>query len=201
MKRLVLPLVTLAACFTITSSAGAFCGFYVAKADVTLFNQASQVVLARNGDRTVITMVNDFRGDPKEFAVVIPVPTRIERGQIHVTEKRHVQHLDAYTSPRLVEYFDGNPCMRYRAYDEAMPMSRKSAAAGRPGEAELRANSLGVTIEASYTVGEYDILILSAGSRTASRPGSKGTAIGSRPARRACSEATSNRTCAFSSPR
>ena len=47
-----------------------FCGFYVAKADTKLFNKASQVVLVRDGDRTVLTMANDFKGEPKEFAVV-----------------------------------------------------------------------------------------------------------------------------------
>ena len=40
-----------------------FCGFYVAKADTKLFNKASQVVLVRDGDRTVLTMANDFKGD------------------------------------------------------------------------------------------------------------------------------------------
>ena len=39
-----------------------FCGFYVAKADTKLFNKASQVVLVRDGDRTVMTMANDFKG-------------------------------------------------------------------------------------------------------------------------------------------
>src|SRR5438045_3806891 len=39
----------------------AFCGFYVAKADTTLFNKASQVVLVRNGDKTVLTMANDYQ--------------------------------------------------------------------------------------------------------------------------------------------
>ena len=53
----------------------AFCGFYVAKADTKLFNKASQVVLVRDGDRTVLTMANDFQGEPKEFALVMPVPT------------------------------------------------------------------------------------------------------------------------------
>ncbi len=36
----------------LTTTAQAFCGFYVAKADTSLFNQASQVVLVRDGDRT-----------------------------------------------------------------------------------------------------------------------------------------------------
>src|SRR6185295_9994046 len=88
----------------------AFCGFYVAKADTKLFNKASQVVLVRDGDRTVLTMANDFRGDPKEFAIVIPVPTVLQKDQIHAGEKGPIDHLDAYSSPRLVEYFDENPC-------------------------------------------------------------------------------------------
>jgi len=59
----------------------AFCGFYVAKADTKLFNQASQVVLVRNENKTVITMANDFKGDPQEFAVVVPVPTVLDKGK------------------------------------------------------------------------------------------------------------------------
>ncbi len=137
----------------------AFCGFYVAKADAKLFNKASQVVLVRRGDKTVITMANDFQGDPTEFAVVIPVPTFIERGQIHVTNKALIDHLDAFTAPRLVEYFDENPCMRYVRRELALPSSAQ--ALGEAGRRN-RADALGVSIEASYTVGEYDIIILSA---------------------------------------
>ena len=38
----------------LSGTAQAFCGFYVAKADTSLFNRASQVVLVRDGDRTVL---------------------------------------------------------------------------------------------------------------------------------------------------
>src|SRR5262250_829855 len=93
------------------SPAVAFCGFYVAKADAKLFNKSSKVVLARDGDSTAITMASDYEGSPKEFAVVIPVPTFIERKQIGVVDMKTVDHLDAYTAPRLVEYRDHDPCM------------------------------------------------------------------------------------------
>src|SRR3954451_16995184 len=99
-----------------------FCGFYVAKADAKLFNKASQVVLVRDGDRTVMTMANDFEGEPREFAVVIPVPTFLKREQIHVGDKALIDHLDAYSAPRLVEYFDQNPCERPDRRS-AMPMA------------------------------------------------------------------------------
>jgi hypothetical protein len=138
----------------------AFCGFYVAKADTKIFNKASQVVLVRSEDKTVLTMANDFKGDPKEFAVVIPVPTVLQKDQIHVGDKALLDHLDAYSAPRLVEYFDDDPC-NATLYERRMRMAAPAAAA-TAGQASDSAKSLGVTIEAQYTVGEYDILILSA---------------------------------------
>ena len=142
----------------VSTTAQAFCGFYVAKADTSLFNRASQVVLVRDGNRTVITMANDFEGDVEDFAVVVPVPTFIERGQVNVGDKAVIDHLDAYTSPRLVEYFDPDPCMARRLELSQDMSALPSSKATRDSDAR----SQGVTIEASYTVGEYDILILSA---------------------------------------
>ena len=158
--RILIMVIAAAVTITLTTTAQAFCGFYVAKADTSLFNRASQVVLVRDGNRTVITMANDFDGDVTDFAVVVPVPTFIERGQINVSDKSVIDHLDAYTSPRLVEYFDPDPCARYMRKESMM-----QDAAGLPStkrDFDEKARSRGVTIEASYTVGEYDILILSA---------------------------------------
>lgn len=151
-------LVMWGAWFMPVTQAFAFCGFYVAKADTKLFNKASKVVLARHEDKTVITMANDYQGDLKEFAIVIPVPTFLEEDQIHVTDNKIIDHLDAYTAPRLVEYFDENPCLINRRYKTlADPLVKYK----RP-TLESADLSLGVTVEAEYTVGEYDIKILSA---------------------------------------
>jgi hypothetical protein len=146
--------------FLFAPQAFSFCGFYVAKGDAKLFNRASQVVLVRDGDRTVMTMANDFKGDPQEFAVVIPVPTVLQKGQIRVTDKAVIDRIDAYSAPRLVEYFDPDPCAADRFRDMAAP--RASAMESITVGNQQRMKSLGVTIEARYTVGEYDILILSA---------------------------------------
>lgn len=145
---------------TFAPSASAFCGFYVAKADTDLFNQSSKVALVRDGDRTVITMANDYIGDPTEFAMVIPVPTVITKDQVHISNPALLEHLDAYTAPRLVEYFDDNPCQRRYLEKQMRTMSAMSSA---PVMAEMAIeDSFGVTIEDSFSVGEYDILILSA---------------------------------------
>lgn len=97
-RPIALLLPALTATVATASPAAAFCGFYVFRAGSTLFNKASQVVLARDGDRTVLTMANDFRGDPREFAMVVPVPTAITREPIHVADG--AQALFVYTLTR-----------------------------------------------------------------------------------------------------
>lgn len=141
-------------------AAEAFCGFYVAKADIKLYNQASQVAIARDGNRTVLTMANDFQGDVKDFALVVPVPVVLKQEQVHVGDPQIMERLDAFSAPRLVEYFDSNPCATDFAEDRAF-----EAAPTAPSAVRTRGgndNALGVTVEARFTVGEYDIVILSA---------------------------------------
>src|SRR4029450_11797161 len=113
----------------------AFCGFYVAKADTKLFNQASQVVLVRNENKTVITMANDFKGDPKEFAIVVPVPAVLEKGQIRIGDRALIEHLDAYSSPRLVEYFDEDPCAPRALFESQMSAQRAASSRDRVARA------------------------------------------------------------------
>lgn len=140
--------------------AWAFCGFYVAKADASLYNQASQVIIARSGNRTVLTMANDYKGDVKDFALVVPVPTVLSEEQVQVGDAKIIERIDAFSAPRLVEYFDQNPCM---------PLPQ----AGTRGGADLAMESavpemaqadraLGVTVESRFNIGEYNIVILSA---------------------------------------
>src|SRR5919199_2084406 len=139
--------------------AWAFCGFYVAKADSKLYNQASQVILARDGNRTILTMANDFQGDVKDFAIVVPVPVVIQQEQVRVGDPKIIERLDEFSAPRLVEYFDPDPCgPSYENYPAA-PANRQGGATR--GASSGSDSALGVTVEAQFTVGEYDILILS----------------------------------------
>src|SRR5246127_1996111 len=102
--------VTVLAAALAAAQAQAFCGFYVGKADAKLFNEASQVIMARDGERTVISMRNDFQGELTDFALVVPVPAVLRKSQIHVGDPKIFERIDAYSAPRLAEYFDPNPC-------------------------------------------------------------------------------------------
>ena len=135
----------------------AFCGFYVAKADSSLYNQASQVIIARQDDRTVLTMSNDYQGDVKDFAMVVPVPVVLTEEQVHIADPKIIDRLDAFSEPRLVEYFDEDPCNSKEKFSLAEASFSPSDGVSLP-----KANVLGVTVEQQFTVGEYDIVILSA---------------------------------------
>jgi hypothetical protein len=139
----------------------AFCGFYVAKADSKLYNQASQVAIARSGERTVLTMANDYQGAVKDFAMVVPVPVVLKKDQIKVAEPKIMERLDAFSAPRLVEYFDSNPCFSY-SLGGLEARTAKLDPQQFSTNTTLRGEALGVTVEARYNVGEYDILLLSA---------------------------------------
>lgn len=144
--------------------AQAFCGFYAGKADASLFNEASQVVIARDGPRTVLTMVNDYQGALTEFALVVPTPQVIREGQVRVVDKAIVEHLDAFSAPRLAEYHDSDPCRFdfYWGQRNYPPPPSPVALAAVPVAKAARDAALGVTVEAAYTLEEYDIVSLSA---------------------------------------
>jgi hypothetical protein len=145
----------------IAGPASAFCGFYVAQADTKMFNHSSKVVLARDGQQTAITMASDYEGKPNEFALVVPVPTFIEKSQISVVDTKTIDHLDAFTEPRLVQYFDKDPCgflPMARALDYATAANVLSTAA----VPAPRTDYTGIKVEARYDVAEYNISILSA---------------------------------------
>lgn len=159
MKKIAASIILLA---MISHEGFAFCGFYVSKADGTLKNKTSQVILVRDGKKTVITMYNDFQGNIKDFAMVVPVPVVLEKKDIKVVDQQIFTTLNEYSKPRLVEYYDQNPCQQYR-YDKAL----RGTAPGVLNEVAVTGYGVQrkhetVRIEAKYIVGEYDILILSA---------------------------------------
>ncbi|MEO7328708.1 MAG: DUF2330 domain-containing protein, partial [Minicystis sp.] len=149
------------ASLAVADSASAFCGFYVAGSDTKLYNNATMVVLMREGTRTVLSMANNYQGPPESFAMVVPVPIVLQEENVKTLPAGIFDKIDKLASPRLVEYWEQDPCAP-EPRDMAMPMlSARGGAPGMPSKS-ARPNDLGVTIEAEFTVGEYQIVILGA---------------------------------------
>src|ERR1051325_9510166 len=101
---------------SLAPTARAFCGFFVSGADAKLYNNASQVVLMRKGNRTVMTMSNNYKGPTENFAMVVPVPVVLKKEDVKTLPADVFQHIDALSAPRLVEYWEQDPC-----YDPPVP--------------------------------------------------------------------------------
>jgi hypothetical protein len=141
----------------------AFCGFYVAKADAKLFNNKSEVIMVRDGNHNVITMSSDFKGNLKDFAMVVPVPVVIGKENVKIIERRIFDVLNDYSAPRLVNYYDSNPC----GYEVESLSINEDENFFAPTSMKMLcsvtcADNFGVTVEAQYEVDEYNIMILSA---------------------------------------
>ena len=61
----------------------------------SLYNHASQVVIAHHDDKTVLSLMNDYQGEPSEFALVVPVPVVLQKGQMHIGDRELFQKIDA----------------------------------------------------------------------------------------------------------
>jgi hypothetical protein len=151
----------LLAALSLPLAAHAFCGFFVAGSNQALSNDASKVVLMRKGDRTAMTMSNNYKGPPENFAMVVPVPVVLKKEDVKTLNPDVFDHIDQLSAPRLVEYWERDPCAarresqmyRHRMYKKGRVM--EDGGGGAP-------ESHGVRVEARFAVGEYEIVILSA---------------------------------------
>jgi hypothetical protein len=146
--------------------AKAFCGFYVSDvSDEALLNEASTVILMRDGTHTVLSMQNNYRGPARDFAMVVPVPVVLGEGDVKVLDEGVFDRIDRLSSPRLVEYWERNPCEpEYRDDYDAVDMENplESSDRSRRDQDEAKARNDTVVVEARFAVGEYAIEILSA---------------------------------------
>jgi hypothetical protein len=138
--------------------AQAFCGFFVAGSGAKLTNNASQVVLMRKGNRTVMTMANNYQGPPESFAMVVPVPVVLHKEDVKTLPSEVFDRVDSLSAPRLVEYWEQDPCRPPMRFSKMMMKASRGAAM----EQDEAGGGLGVKIEAQFVTGEYEVVVLSA---------------------------------------
>ncbi|MFZ5480513.1 MAG: DUF2330 domain-containing protein [Myxococcota bacterium] len=145
------------------AEAHAFCGTYVGEEGASLVNRASQVVLARYGEQTTLSVAMDYEGAAAEFGLLLPVPQVLTAENVKTVDPQLFARLDEFSTPRQVAYTcddvvtEGHDegslgCMF--AQDYALEASRDAAGAYDSGST--------VVIESEFSVAGYDIVVLSA---------------------------------------
>ncbi len=131
--------------------AAAFCGTYVGPVGSALENQAAQVLIARDGERTVLTLANDYTGSEANFGLIIPVPEVLLDDDVSLPDPELIAAFDLYAAPRIVSYTCDDLHSRYDDADVD-----ETSSGGSVADAD------GVVVESSFSAGEYDIVVLSA---------------------------------------
>jgi hypothetical protein len=97
--------------------------------------------------------------------MVIPVPVVLHEPDVKTLPKTVFDHTDSLGSPRLVEYWEQDPCPVPMDKDYAMDGAAPRAYGAASGGMAMRKQE-SVKIEAQFDVAEYKILILSATDST-----------------------------------
>ena len=160
-----LPFVV-AAALALPATAHAFCGFYVGGAGAKLYNNATEVVLMRQGTTTVLSMENNYQGPPSQFAMVVPVPTVIKKDQVKTLPRAVFDKVDTLGAPRLVEYWEQDPCQPQINEEDMVETTSLEGEAAGADDGDVEKKPYHVKVEARFSVGEYDIEVLSATEST-----------------------------------
>src|SRR6185369_6829785 len=104
-------------------------------------------------------MKNDYKGPLDDFARVIPVPVVLHEKDVKTLPKTVFDHTDSLGSPRLVEYWEQDPCPIARPMDEDRAMAAPTSVARSAGAGMAEAKKASVKIEAKFDIAEYKILI------------------------------------------
>ncbi|MBN8611681.1 MAG: DUF2330 domain-containing protein [Deltaproteobacteria bacterium] len=158
--RLVSLLAALALVSLAPSRVAAFCGFYVAGSETTLHNHATTVVLMREGNRTVLSMQNDYAGPPEDFAMVVPVPVVLQRTDVRTLDRSLFERIERLTGPRLVEYWEQDPCVDPNIGLGGLGTIGFGGGGSGSGYGSGAGGGSFVRVEAQFAVGEYDIVVL-----------------------------------------
>lgn len=162
-------LMAVAMVVSVPNAASAFCGFYVSGSQQELYNNATRVAMMRGGQQTVLTMENNYQGPAEDFAMVVPVPQVLDKKSVKTVQDSVFDRLKQLTAPRLVEYWQKDPCPeRPRAvYDDSPAEVRSGARARSLGTGSVEAGEPQVTVESKFSAGEYDIVVLSSNESSA----------------------------------
>jgi hypothetical protein len=110
----------------------------------------AQVAIVRQGRDTTFSVSINPLGDPQDFALVLPVPVLLAESDIQTLDTEIFARLDGYSAPRHVS--DAGCSNAYYAPEDG----------GASDTAGMSEGDAGVDIEATYLVGDYEIVILSA---------------------------------------
>ena len=140
--------------------AEAFCGFYVSGGDAELFNDATQVVMMREGTQTILSMQNNYQGPTKSSPWSCPCRWSSRRRTSRPCP-RGCSPRSTSSAPRG-SWSTGRRTHASKTTCITTPARRVRPRQQRRRGERRRRRGPKVTVEAEFEVGEYEVVMLSA---------------------------------------
>lgn len=96
--------------FTVGNDAFALNVIYAGDPAKNIVPKESAMIISRDENRTVITVLPRYSYDGEHFGILIPLPKLVSDTQIKIGGLSAAENVLAYTSPRIASYKDVNPC-------------------------------------------------------------------------------------------
>jgi MYXO-CTERM domain-containing protein len=169
----------------LAAPAQAFPGFYAGKGQEKRINHVTQVVVAKRGEETVVSVWPDYEGPMDKFAVVLPVPSDVKAADVRTLKRDVIDRLDDITAPRFHEFWEMDPCEQGQVEQEwERDLTVKGGDTGFLGMAmpEINAGTrlppeLLLNLKPPYKDGEYKFSLVPKGKTLEAYLSSKGLSI------------------------
>ena len=159
------PILTLGI-FALAPALFGFCGAYVGAPGESLSNYASEVVMARVGNRTTLTLISDYQGNATNFALLLPVPAVLGPQDVRVVDPALLDWIDEYSTPREVEYSCDTLFSATEGWFGCGGALGAISGCKEAGYYEQGWYDSGVGIDAAWSAYGYDFVVLSAEEST-----------------------------------
>ncbi len=147
----------------LSAPAHAFCGTFVGDPGATMTNDASQVVIARYDNTTVLTVIMDYEGSATDFGILLPIPEVVTADQVGSIDRELLQWLADFSTPRQLEYTCEDIFERKELVASGCELGFGCVSAADmsfDGSADTGLSE--VVVEAQFTEYGYDFAVLSA---------------------------------------
>lgn len=176
MKHPALALMLLVALLLTGLPAAAFPGFVVAKDGAERTIPSSHIVLMRRGDRTVVTVMPEYRGPFDAFALVVAVPKDVTPEHLQTLRREFIDRVANVSAPRFHEFWEMDPCEPGKVeqeWERSLKASESTNFLGGPpmaGPKKKVAKELLLTVVTDFKVqGEYTFTVVDSEQTTTAK--------------------------------
>jgi MYXO-CTERM domain-containing protein len=134
---------------------------YATAAKEPVFAHTGVVVMMREGTRTILSIQTNYDGPIEPFVLIVPLPVELKPSEVRTLPRTVFERVAVEGAPRLVEYWEEDPCEGQRKEDAGTRRRpSRGAASARATETRAPRTAGAAHVAAEEAPSEYDVHVL-----------------------------------------